>query len=178
MRKILMALGAALIFAGPGVASGQTPRPIDLATERAVLTCTAIAAARGEQGATAAIARREGLTASPTIHPMLQQTFYPHAKRVDWWGVAAAPGKLLVAVEPGEARCKVFLIGVSGEPVIGFVLGRLQGWQSYQPPEPTRKLMYRSLNASEVEVVDVSRGGEIRGPQSIGAVFTSKIVQK
>lgn len=178
MRKTLMALCAVIIIAGPAVASGQTPRPIDLATERAVMTCNAIAAARGDAGATAAIARREGLTASPRIHPKLQPTFFPNAPRVDWWGVAAAPDQLLIAVEPGEPRCKVFLIGVSGEPVVSFVLGRLQGWQSYQPPEPVRKLKYRDLNATEVQVVDVSRGGEIKGPQSIGAVFTSKIINK
>ncbi|MBX3480032.1 MAG: hypothetical protein KF842_06505 [Caulobacter sp.] len=176
--RSLPALSALLILLAAGAATAQAPRSIDTATEQAVRTCNAIAAARGEPGATAAIARREGLTGSPAIHPMLQKTFYPNATRVDWWGVAAAPGQLLVAAEPGQPNCKVFVLGVDGGPVIAFVLGRLEGWKSYQPPQPVRKLMYRDLNASELQVVDVSRGGEIRGPQSIGAVFTSKIVSK
>jgi hypothetical protein len=172
----LVAVAAATVLSAHS-AGAQTADTTATAVERGVSACNAIVLARAEPAATAAIVRREGLQASPPKPPLLQKHLFPNSARVDWWGIASSPGKVLVAVDPGAATCTVFLLGAQGGPVITYMASRMKDWSRYPTDNAGQILLYRTAATGGTQVVDMHDGGAITDPTMIGALFQSKILK-
>ncbi|MBI1408196.1 MAG: hypothetical protein GC145_18960 [Caulobacter sp.] len=176
-RGLIVAAGLLLAALSSSWASAQGADPLNRTFGRAVGACRAMVEAKLEPSAVAAEARREGLSTTAVPPPGLESTLFPESGHIDWLGMTAPRGKVLLAIDRRKSTCTVFLLGVPGRPYMDSLAAGLTGWKEYPLNDPIRRLLYLPLSDGQNLVFDMHDGGNITQASAIGALIQIRIIR-